>query len=83
MFSHPVSLRPLDTAVTIHAAVSAKQNVKEVVEFYRCIYDEFIAAMEYNRRSADQGLRFDKYDMASLLLLMVAAAFILLPVLLR
>ena len=39
--------------------------------------------MEYNRRSADQGLRFDKYDTASLLLLMVAAAFILLPVLLR
>jgi hypothetical protein len=36
----------LDTPVTIHAAVSAKQNVKEVVEFYRCIYDELIDTVE-------------------------------------
>jgi hypothetical protein len=83
LFSHPVSLRPLDTPVTIHAAVSAKQNVKEVVEFYRCIYDELIDTVEESRRSADQGMGFDKYDTASLLSLMVAAAFILLPVLLR
>jgi hypothetical protein len=70
------------TAAWIGTGVTSK-NAKEVVEFYRCIYDELIATVEESRRSADQGLRFDKYDRASLLLLMVAAAFILRPVLLR
>ena len=69
-------------AAWIGTGVTSK-NAKEVVEFYRCIYDELSATVEDNRRSADQGLRVDKYDTASLLLLMVAAAFILLPVLLR
>ena len=82
MFSH-LGLRSLDTPVTIQAPVSAKQNAKEVVQFYCCIYDELIDTVEESRRSADQGLRFDKYDTASLLLLMVAAAFILPPALLR
>ena len=67
-----------DCAAWTGTGVPSK-NAKEVVEFY-CIYDELIATVEDNRRSADQGLRFDKYDTASLLLLMVAAAFILLPV---
>ena len=70
------------TAAWIGTGAKSK-NAKEVVEFYRCIYDELIATVEESRRSADQGLRFDKYDTGSLLLLMVTAAFILIPVLLR
>lgn len=41
------------TAAWIGTEVASK-NAKEVVEFYRCIYDELIATVEESRRSADQ-----------------------------
>ena len=41
-------------AAWIGTGVTSK-NAKEVVEFYRCIYDELIATVEKSRRSADQG----------------------------
>lgn len=69
------------TAAWIRTGVPSK-SATEAVEFYRSIYDELIDEPKKSRRSEDDSLRFDRYDAASLLLLVVAAAFILLPVLL-
>jgi hypothetical protein len=66
------------TAASIRTGVPSK-SATEAVEFYRSIYGELIDEPE---RLAGESLRFDRYDGASLLLLVVAAAFILLPVLL-
>jgi len=48
-----------------------------------CIYDELIDTVEESRRSADQGLRFDKYDTGIIVIIDGCRGFYLLPVLLR
>lgn len=70
------------TIAWIGTAVPGR-SAKEVVEFYRGVYNELIDRPEKRRRAAGESWRFDRFDAASLLLLMIAAAFILLPVLLR
>jgi hypothetical protein len=62
------------TGAWIRTGVPSK-SATEAVEFYRSIYDELIYEPE---RSAGESLRFDRYDAVSLLLLVVAAGFILL-----
>jgi hypothetical protein len=70
------------TVAWIRITVPGK-SAKEVVEFYRGVYNELIDRPEKRPRSAGESWRFDRFDAASLLLLIVAAAFILFPVLLR
>lgn len=70
------------TVAWIRIAVPGK-SAKEVAEFYRGVYNELIDSPEKRRGSASESWRFDRFDAASFLLLMLAAAFLLLPVLLR
>jgi hypothetical protein len=65
------------TATWLRTGVPNKSATEAVATV--AFYDELIDEPE---RSAGDSLGFDRYDAASLLLLVVAAVFILLPVLL-
>jgi hypothetical protein len=69
------------TAAWIRTEATNK-SAAETAEFYRTIYHELISKTEQARRSGRESMRFDRYDAASLLLLILGAAVILLPVLL-